>query len=292
MGKSINERFPCARKIFQEADEILGYKLSQLMWEGPDETLRQTRYTQPAIFSVSIASYKILEERGLKPDFVAGHSLGEYSALVAAGVLEFDAALRIVRERSRLMDEAGHKIPGAMAAILGLANEKVEELCRLARGLGICEPVNFNAPEQVVIAGSIDAIQEAVMQAGTLGAKRAIRLNVSGAFHSSLMSPIAKELEAFLRPIPFKEGGCPVVTNCDAEPTRSGEELKKKLVTQIDHPVLWERSMRALAGLGADSFFEVGPGRVLTGLLKRIDRTWQGSCTEDDLAQKTTEVHS
>jgi [acyl-carrier-protein] S-malonyltransferase len=292
MGKAINDRFPTAQKVFQQADEILGRKLSQLMWEGPEDTLRQTQHTQPAIFTVSVAAQKVLEEHGVKPDFVAGHSLGEYSALAAAGVLEFGPALKIVQERGRLMEEAGRKAPGGMAAIVGLSEGQVQEICRCARSKGVCEPVNFNAPDQIVIAGTVPAIEEAVAQACAHGARRAVRLNVSGAFHSSLMSSAAVELQRFLDPIPFQDARCPVITNCDAAATRKGGELKKKLVAQIDHPVLWERSVRSLAGLGASAYLEVGPGRVLTGLLKRIDRALRGVCTEDDPALEKMEVNS
>jgi [acyl-carrier-protein] S-malonyltransferase len=292
MGKDIAERFAVARQVFEDADRILGYKLSELMWQGPEETLRQTQHTQPAIFTVSVAAQKILGERGIQPAVVAGHSLGEYSALVAAGVLGFEKALTIVKERGRLMEEAGRKSPGAMAAIVGLTEEQVRGICDTARGEGVCEAVNFNAPDQIVIAGEAAAIEKAVALAGAQGAKRALRLNVSGAFHSSLMSPAAKDLERFLEPVAFQDARCPVVTNCDALPTQAGIELKKKLVTQINHPVLWERSVRAVAALGVDGYLEVGPGRVLTGLLKRIDRTLRGQCTEDDPALEKMEVNS
>ena len=292
MGKDLNDRFEAARAVFRKADEILGYPLSKLLWEGPEETLRQTQHTQPAIFTVSVAAWRILAERGIEPIAAAGHSLGEYSALVGTGALDFEQALKIVKERGRLMEEAGRKSPGAMAAIVGLSEEAVREVCQTASAQGVCEAVNFNSPDQLVIAGNVTAIEEAVKLAEAKGAKRAIRLNVSGAFHSSLMSPAAKELEKFLEPISFQDAACPIVANCDAQPTQAGTELKKKLVTQINHPVLWERSVRALAGLGAEGYLEVGPGRVLSGLLKRIDRAFKVACTEDDPALEKMEVNS
>ncbi len=294
MGKDLCERFESAKRVFQRADEVLDTKLTALMWEGPERLLRNTQNAQPALLTASVAALTVLEERGLRPDLAAGHSLGEYSALVCAKVLEFETALKVVRERGRLMEEAGRKTPGAMAAIIGLPAEDVQNLCREVQSMGPCEAVNFNASDQIVIAGTRPAVEKALVIAKEKGAKRAVPLNVSGAFHSSLMSEAARKMGEVLEEIPFRDARCPVVSNCDARMTSMGSLLKSNLVTQIDHPVLWEQSVKTLLEAGADPFIEVGPGRVLTALGKRIDRSAHSLCTEDDSTfdKILTEVNS
>lgn len=294
MGKALAERWPAARALFEEADRVLGLPLNRLMWEGPEDKLRQTEFTQPALFVASVAAARVLGELGIKPAVTAGHSLGEYSALAAAGALEFEAGLRAVRERGKLMEEAGREAPGGMAALLGMSPEGVSALCAEVANGRVCQPVNFNAPDQIVIAGDRSAIEEAVRLAPERGAKRALALNVSGAFHSSLMSGAALRMKEVLEGVSFREARCPVVTNCDARPTREPDEFRAKLTAQIDHPVLWERSIRAMREAGAELFVETGPGHVLLGLLKRTDRSARGLCTDEDpsLAHIMKEVNA
>lgn len=271
MGRALSEGFPAARAVFEEADEALGFALSKLCFEGPDSDLQLTENTQPAILTTSVAALRAMESEGFpRPDYVAGHSLGEYSALVAAGALTFTAAVRVVRLRGRFMQEATPVGSGAMAAVLGADAATVEEACREAAGGGVCSPANFNSPGQVVIAGEAAAVERAVELLKRRGAKRAVRLNVSAPFHCALMRPAEERLAAELAGIEFANLGVPLVSNVDARPTRSGAEAREKLVRQVSSPVRWQESVERLAGeLGVGTFVEVGPGKVLSGLIRK-----------------------
>lgn len=266
MGKALAEAYPAARETFAEADEALGERLSGLCFDGPAERLVLTENTQPAILAVSVACLRVLASRGLKPDFVAGHSLGEYSAHVAAGTLGFADALRTVRRRGRYMQEAVPVGQGAMAAILGLDAAKVAQACEEAAQGEVVSPANLNAPGQVVIAGAKDAVARASEAARRLGARRAIALPVSAPFHCALMKPAEIRLAPDLRALPAADPLVPVVANVDAEVKRSGRDAIDALIRQVSCPVRWEDVMRRLASEGVRKYVEVGPGAVLTGL--------------------------
>src|SRR6202521_3059938 len=272
MGKELAESFPAAREVFEEADRALGFSISQLCFSGPEEALKLTENTQPAILTASVAIYRVLEEKGVRPDFVAGHSLGEYSALVAAGALTFADALRLVRRRGQYMQEAVPAGEGAMAAILGMRPGQVMEICRKAAE-GLVAPASLNSPEQTVISGHAAAVKRAVEQASAAGAKRAVMLPVSAPFHSELMQPAQKRLEKDLRATKFAPLKFPLVTNVDAAVITDGDEAREALIRQVSLPVLWEKSMRELVELGTATFVEVGPGRVLSGVLRQIERS-------------------
>lgn len=271
MGLDLCQTFPVARSVFQEADEALGLSLSRLCFEGPEDTLRQTINAQPAIMTVSLACLQAaLEARCLQERpaaFMAGHSLGEYTALVAAGALTFRDGLRLVRERGRLMQEAGERVPGAMAAIIGLPEDKVTELCYQTRA----EVCNLNSPGQAVIGGTLDAVARAVEEAKARGARQAIRLNVSGAFHSSLMRPTAEGMAEVVARTPIADAQAPIVANSTAQPITSAEAIRRELLEQLRRPVLWQRSVEYMIENGVTTFVEIGPGRVLTALIRRID---------------------
>jgi [acyl-carrier-protein] S-malonyltransferase len=288
MGKDLAEKFPAARRVFDEADAAVGFSVSQLCFEGSEEALRQTENTQPAILTVSVACYRVLEEKGVQPDYVAGHSLGEYSALVAAGALEFADAVRLVRSRGRYMQEAVPQSVGAMAAILGLAPAQVEEICRKASDGEIVSAANLNSPEQTVISGHAAAVKRAVEIASASGAKRAVMLAVSAPFHSELMMPAQQRLEVDLRQAAFRKLRVPLVTNVDAEMIEEGEEARDALIRQVSQPVRWQDSVRELIERGASTFVEVGPGRVLSGLLRQIDRSVHSFNVEDEKSLVTT----
>lgn len=271
MGLDAFESDPSARAVFEEADDVLGFGLSRLCFEGPEEDLRLTENTQPAILTVSIALWRALRDRGLaQPAFVAGHSLGEYSALVAAGALEFDSALRLVRQRGRFMQEAVPLGQGAMAAVIGLSLEDLEAVCREAAEQEVVGPANINAPGQIVIAGHRTAVDRACSAALERGAKRARALPVSAPFHSPLMAPAQERLAQALQAVPFSDPGVPLVNNVDAEIVVSGEQARDGLVRQVSSAVLWTRSVERMIDEGADCFVEIGPKKVLTGLIKRI----------------------
>jgi [acyl-carrier-protein] S-malonyltransferase len=272
MGADLAEAFPEARAVFARADAVLGYALSELCWRGPLETLTETRHAQPGLLVHSVAALRVLQARGVEPAVVAGHSLGEYSALVAAGVLEFEAALRLVRRRGELMFAAGIEEPGAMAAVVGLDAERVESACAASRRFGVCDLANLNAPDQIVISGAVPAVLDAMQRLEGLGAKLVKRLNVSGAFHSALMRRPAEELAADLQACRFADACVPVVANVTAAAETRGASLRELLERQIRVPVLWDASMRALRASHAGPLLEVGPGSVLRGLLRRIDR--------------------
>ena len=273
MGKDLYDHSPLARKLFDMADQEMGTGLSQLCFGGPEEALRQTAITQPAVFVHSVAALLLLRERGLRPDYVAGHSLGEYSALVAAEALDFESGLRLVKRRGDLMQEAGDRQPGAMAAIMGLDDDTVVDLC--ARCSGTVVAANFNAPGQLVISGEVPAVEEVSAAAGEAGAKKVVPLPVSAAFHSPLMEPAAIELQELLAQAPLSKAKIPVVTNVGASPVQEVDELRAQLCAQMTSPVRWTESMGCMTKLGVDSAIEVGPGSVLKGLHRRIDRTLQ-----------------
>ncbi|HTE89454.1 MAG TPA: ACP S-malonyltransferase [Terriglobales bacterium] len=273
MGKELAEKYPIARQTFEEADEALGYKLSQLCFEGPEEKLRMTEITQPAILTVSIAAWHVLNERGILPSFVAGHSLGEYSAHVAARTIPFADAVRTVRNRGKYMQEAVPVGVGAMAAILGMDLERVTAVCSEASQGEVCEPANINSPEQIVISGHASAVERATKLADERGAKRAKLLPVSAPFHCSLMKPAQDRLANDLRSIRFQSPGIPVVCNVDAASVEDAERSLDALLRQVTGSVKWEQSMRLLISRGIQTFVEVGPGKVLCGLMRQIDRS-------------------
>jgi [acyl-carrier-protein] S-malonyltransferase len=273
MGKELAEKYPIARQTFEEADEALGYKLSQLCFEGPEDQLRLTEITQPAILTVSVAAWRILNEKGLKPGFVAGHSLGEYSAHVAAGTLSFADAVRTVRNRGKYMQEAVPVGVGAMAAILGMEFENVTTVCSDAAQGEVCEPANINSSEQVVISGNTAAVERAAKLADERGAKRAKLLPVSAPFHCSLMRPAQDRLSVDLSAITFSKPAVRVVCNADAELLEDADRSRDALIRQVTGSVKWEQSMRVLIAQGVHTFVEIGPGKVLCGLMRQIDRS-------------------
>jgi [acyl-carrier-protein] S-malonyltransferase len=281
MGRDLAENFSAAREVFEQADAVLGVAIAKLSFEGPEEELKLTENTQPAILSVSTAAHQVLREQGITPDFVAGHSLGEYSALVAAGSLDFSAAVKLVRQRGRYMQEAVPLGEGAMAAILGLAPAVVAEICRKASNGEVLSPANLNSPEQTVISGHTAAVKRAVELASQHGAKRAVVLPVSAPFHCALMLPAQMRLERDLRETTFGPLNFPLVTNVDAEVIASGEEARESLIRQVCLPVRWEESIRELMAAGVTIFVEVGPGRVLCGLLRQIERSIHSFSVED-----------
>ena len=290
MGKELAERYPIARQTFEEADEALGYKLSRLCFEGPEDQLRLTEITQPAILTVSVAAWRILNEKGLKPGFVAGHSLGEYSAHVAAGTVSFADAVRTVRRRGKYMQEAVPVGVGTMAAILGMEFEKVAAVCRDAAEGEVCEPANINSPEQIVVSGNTAAVERAAKLADERGAKRAKVLPVSAPFHCSLMKPAQERLATDLSSITFHPPSVGVVCNVDATLLRDADRSRDALIRQVTGAVKWEQSMRVLISEGVHSFVEVGPGKVLCGLMRQIDRSKNCANVADDISlQKTLE---
>jgi len=273
MGKELAQRYPVAQQTFNEADEALGYKLSQLCFEGPEENLKLTEITQPAILTVSVAALRVLREKGLQPDYVAGHSLGEYSAHVAAGTLDFADAVRTVRNRGKYMQEAVPVGVGAMAAILGMQLEKVADLCRDAAQGEVCQPANINSPEQIVISGHAAAIDRAAKLASERGAKKAVSLPVSAPFHCALMQPAQDRLADDVHTLNFRPPSCPVVCNVDASLITEGAAAREALVRQVTGSVKWDQSIRLLMEKGVGTFVEVGPGKVLGGLMRQIDRS-------------------
>jgi [acyl-carrier-protein] S-malonyltransferase len=273
MGKELSDNYAIARRTFEEADEALGYKLSQVCFEGPEEKLKLTEITQPAILTASVAAWRVLQEKGLQPDFVAGHSLGEYSAHVAAGTLTFAGAVKTVRNRGKYMQEAVPVGVGAMAAILGMAIDKVTELAADAAQGEVCQAANINSPEQVVISGSASAVDRAIKLANQRGAKKAVSLPVSAPFHCALMQPAQDRLAADLNALSFQNPSYPVVCNVDAKAITSADAARAALIRQVTGAVKWEPSVRLLINQGASLFIEVGPGKVLWGLMRQIDRS-------------------
>jgi [acyl-carrier-protein] S-malonyltransferase len=286
MGKALADAFPICRETFDEADEAIGEPLSRLIFEGPEDRLMLTENTQPAILAVSTAACRLLESRGLTPSYVAGHSVGEYSANVAAGTFGFGDALRIVRRRGRYMQEAVPVGEGAMAAILGLDAEKVAQACAESARGQIVSPANLNGAGQVVIAGSRDAVRRAGDRARALGARRVVALPVSAPFHCALMKPAEERLAPELRALSTRNPRVPVVANVDAEPKRDADAAIEALVHQVSAPVRWEAVVGRLASEGVTTYVEVGPGTVLSGLVRKIHR--EATCVSfgspDDLA--------
>ncbi len=273
MGKELFDASPEARAVFEEASRAAGIDIAELCFRGTEEDLRLTENTQPAIFTVSVAAFRVLaKETGIEPLCAAGHSLGEYSALVAAGVLPLGDAARVLRSRGRYMQEAVAVGEGAMAAVIGLSPEKVEEACRAAAGTGVVEPANFNGGDQVVISGNARAVAAACEAAKAAGAKRALPLPVSAPFHCSLMKPAAERLAPELRAVPAGSFRFPVVANVTALPYPEGTGAAELLVRQVTAPVLWESCVKKMRAMGVTAFIEVGPGKVLSGLVRRIDR--------------------
>jgi [acyl-carrier-protein] S-malonyltransferase len=273
MGKDLAEKFPIARQTFEEADEALGYKLSQVCFEGPEDQLRLTEITQPAILTVSVAALRVLETRSPRPGYVAGHSLGEYSAHVAAGTFSFADAVRTVRNRGKYMQEAVPVGVGAMAAILGMDYEKVAAVCHDAAQGEVCAPANINSPEQIVISGNTAAVERAAKLADERGAKRAKLLPVSAPFHCLLMKPAQDRLESDLNALKMQNPVYPVACNVEAELISDDLRARDTLVQQVTGAVKWDQCMRLLIRKGVQTFIEVGPGKVLCGLMRQIDRS-------------------
>lgn len=274
MGRALAEAHGEARSVFEEAFAVLGPEFRRVLWEGPDEDLKQTVNAQPALLVHSIAAWRVLEARGVRACYAAGHSLGEYSAHVVAGSLSFPDALKVVHRRGELMQEAGRQRPGAMAAILGLSGDATQAVCSAVRdaGEGIVVAANFNSPTQVVVSGEVAAVESAMQRAKQAGAKRVLPLVVSGAFHSPLMEPAAAGLREALEAVPLRDAAVPVVANASARPVRATADIRRTLVDQLLSPVRWEESVRTLLGLGARHFVEVGSGNVLRGLVRAVDR--------------------
>ncbi len=269
MGKDLYDNVPAAKEMFDQANEILGFPITEIMFNGTDEQLKQTKVTQPAIFLHSVILAKALGA-DFAPDMTAGHSLGEFSALVAAGALGFEDGLTLVSKRAMAMQKACEQNPSTMAAILGLADDAVEALCASVEGVVV--PANYNCPGQLVISGSNEAIEAACAKATEAGAKRALKLNVGGAFHSPLMEPARIELETAIEAAPFRKPVCPVYQNVDAKPYTDPDRIKANLIAQLTAPVRWTQIVQNMIADGADEFIELGPGAVLQGLIKKVNR--------------------
>ena len=283
LGKDIFEVFPAARSMMQKADEILGFSITDIMFTGSEDELRQTRFTQPAIFLHSIAAAALIGTESVS--MTAGHSLGEYSALCFAEAMHFEDALRIVAKRGELMQHAGEQNPGTMAALVGMQDSAVEKLLAEASIEGIVQAANFNSPGQVVISGELSAVRKAVELAPSHGARMAKELVVSGAFHSPLMKPAEEELAAALELVEIRNARIPVCMNAIAEPVTEADQIRKNLIMQLTSPVLWTQSIEAMVRNGISSFIEIGPQKVLQGLIRRIDKsvTTDGIDTAEDI---------
>jgi len=274
MAQDLCEKFSLARELFSRANQVLGFDIQQICFAGPEEKLTQTDVTQPAIFIHSAIVTRLLVEKGMLPDMVAGHSLGEYSALFAAGVLDFDEALLLVKRRGELMQRAGVENPGTMAAIVGLDPAEVEAVCQEASSMGVVVPANFNSPGQIAISGSVAGVQQAMTLAKAKGAKLAKQLAVGGAFHSPLMAGAREGLRDGLQKAHFREAACPIYLNVTAKPTTEANELRQRLDEQLTSPVRWIEIVENMIADSATQFYEVGPGNVLAGLLKRINKNF------------------
>ena len=287
MGRELAAMYPVAQETFDEADAVLGYKLSQLCFEGPEDQLKLTEITQPAILTVSVATWRVLQSKGITPSYVVGHSLGEYSANVAAGTVSFVDAVRTVRNRGKYMQEAVPVGVGSMAAIINLAAEQVEQICAEVAQGEVCQAANLNSPEQIVISGSKAAVQRAADLAKQRGAKRALILPVSAPFHCALMQPAQDRLAEDLHALSFYNPEVPVICNVDAVLVSAADQSRDALIRQVTGAVQWVKSMRALIELGVENYVEVGPGKVLCGLMKQIDKS--RSCVnvqDEDSLQK------
>lgn len=292
MCKDVCNSFPVAKKTFQEADEALGFSISKLCFEGPEDDLRLTYNTQPAILTVSVALTRVLVEQGIKPEIVAGHSLGEYSALVAAGAMSFADAVRVVRKRGQFMQEAVPVGQGSMAAIMGLEDEQIITICQQVEQTGgVVQAVNFNCPGQVVIAGETASVDKAVELLKIAGARRAVLLPVSAPFHSTLMKPAGARLQEVLDGIIIKDAEIPVIANVTADKVQAASEIKKLLVAQAAQPVRWVESVLKMQAEKTSVFVEVGPGKVLSGFSKKIAKTIPVVNVEDLVSLEKTLEH-
>jgi [acyl-carrier-protein] S-malonyltransferase len=291
MGQELAARYPVARETFEQADAALGFKLSTLCFEGPEEKLKLTEITQPAILTASVAAFRVLREKGIVPAFAAGHSLGEYSAHVAAGTLDFEDAVQAVRHRGRYMQEAVPIGDGTMAAILGMRLEELSKVCAQAAHGEVCSPANINSPEQIVISGSTGAVERAAELAKHRGAKRAILLPVSAPFHCSLLQPALEKMAHDLAQLQFHAMQFPVACNVDAQLVETPDAARDALIRQVTGAVRWEPCMRLLIAQGAGTFIEVGPGKVLCGLLRQIDRSTTCLNVEDEASLHKTIHH-
>lgn len=289
MGKDLFDQYDVAKRLFAEADEALGYSIKDMCFEGPADDLKLTANTQPAILTVSVIVNEILKEHGVQPDVAGGHSLGEYSALVAAGVLSFQDAVALVHKRGQYMQEAVPVGEGGMAAIIGLDDEAIAAACEKAtKEAGEVQPVNFNCPGQTVIAGTTHGVEKAVEELKAAGAKKAVVLPVSAPFHSTLMKPAAEKLAAELAKVSIHDAAFPVVSNFTGELETKAEEIKANLVAQADHPVRWIACVKTMQAFGADTFVEAGPGKTLCGFNRRIDRSIKSLNVENlESLQKT-----
>lgn len=289
MGKDLFDQYDVAKRLFAEADEALGYSIKDMCFEGPADDLKLTANTQPAILTVSVIVNEVLKEHGVQPDVAGGHSLGEYSALVAAGVLSFQDAVALVHKRGQYMQEAVPVGEGGMAAIIGLDDEAIAAACEKAtKEAGEVQPVNFNCPGQTVIAGTTHGVEKAVEELKAAGAKKAVVLPVSAPFHSTLMKPAAEKLAAELAKVAIHDAAFPVVSNFTGELETKAEEIKANLVAQADHPVRWIACVKTMQAFGADTFVEAGPGKTLCGFNRRIDRSLKSLNVENlESLQKT-----
>ncbi|MEI6703197.1 MAG: ACP S-malonyltransferase [Deltaproteobacteria bacterium] len=288
MGKEFSDNFPVARHVFEEADDALGFKLSTICFSGSDDELKLTANTQPAILTASIAILRVVnQETGLEADYLAGHSLGEYSALVGSVALDFADAVRIVRARGTYMQEAVPVGTGSMAAMLGIEKDVLEDICREAAQGDVVSPANFNSPGQIVIAGSVSAVARAIGIARERGFKKSMLLPVSAPFHCALMKPAAERLALVLDAVNYGDMRCPVVSNVEAAANSEKGRVRDLLVSQVCSPVLWEQSVNAMAAVGVTRFIEIGPGKVLSGLVKRITKEVSTANVEDLATLKT-----
>tara|TARA_B100001996_G_scaffold381834_1_gene372138 strand:+ start:60 stop:980 length:921 start_codon:yes stop_codon:yes gene_type:complete len=275
MGKDLFEKTALGKQMFNQANDIMECDITSIIFNGPDKRLQQTQYTQPAIYIVSVIIGELLKNKGIRPSAVAGHSLGEYSALTIADVLDFKTGLLLVKTRSEEMAKAGKNTKGSMAAIIGLDNNLIKEICDQYDGDGIIVAANFNCPKQVVISGTINAVKSIMNSAKKSGARMTVELNVSGAFHSPLMASAREALAEKLNSIEISDSQIPVYVNVDAKPVKNSNEIISSLIRQLENPVLWLETITNLKKDGFSSFLEIGPGKVLQGLNKRIDRLLQ-----------------
>ena len=272
MGLDLKEHSEKAKKYFDISNEIMNCDIQSIIFSGPEELLKKTEYTQPAIYIVSVITGYLLIEKGLKPTALAGHSLGEYSALAIGGAFDFTTGLKLVKSRSENMANAGMEKSGTMAALVGLDDETVINLCKSYEGNGVVVPANFNSPGQVVVSGNINAVEWVIKSSKDVGARMAVELNVSGAFHSPLMSPARENLAEMINSLEISDTVYPIFTNVDAKPVTKAIDIKSSLIQQLENPVLWAKSILEMKSKGINNFIEVGPGKVLQGLNRRIDR--------------------
>ncbi|ADQ14538.1 ACP S-malonyltransferase [Halanaerobium hydrogeniformans] len=286
MGKDLYDNYRAAEEVLNKADNLVDFDLKDIIFKGPKETLNNTKNTQPAIYTISAMVKAVLEEEGIRASAVAGHSLGEYSALYAAGVLSFADGLKLVRKRGELMDKADPEGKGTMAAVIGLEDQIVEDICEQVDG--ICQVANYNSPGQVVISGEVDAIKKAEEILNEQGAKRVIPLQVSGAFHSPLMEPAKEELKKLIEEIEFKDAELPLLANVSADYVKDRQDIKEVLIKQLDNSVRWSEIIQKFKEDGYQDFVELGPGRVLKGLMRRIDRSLNAYNVEDSKSLNKT----